>query len=257
MTSTNSPRVLTDEKSRDMARYIRDRHWEILQMIADHNPLHICWWDKNRRHDKKDRPENLHVCGLIDGMELATWLRSHPDWTQADEWSDEECAHPFYITDAGREALLNRDQFDMEPVIGGMVEPGWQAVPREKEQPEAAAARRFRERRNRWLETARNQEPLHSGPETRLKREEDNRERVSILGAGLIAIEEECNYWVTWHGPETKDGTLRWAAQDTTETLAVHYGMTTQAIDDLDEMALKDATLDRISRFIQEQPVIF
>ena len=69
------------------------------------------------------------MCGLIDGSELAQWLRSHPDWTEVGEWSDERYAVPIYITEAGREALDNRKQYDLEPVVYGMVELGWQAVP--------------------------------------------------------------------------------------------------------------------------------
>ena len=116
---------------------------------------------------------------------------------------------------------------------------------------------RFQERRNSWLETAGNQEPLHPGPETRIKREEEERERVSILGAGLIAIEQECNYWVTWKGPNTGMRMIWWAAEDTTVTLADHYAMTTQSIDDLDNMAMKGATTEEMSTFIQNQPIVF
>ena len=130
----SEPKMLTDEKNRRMARGIRDRQWEVLERIAalEPRPLFICWWDKNRRHPQP-HPEDLKVCGLITGMELAAWLRSHPDWTTVGEWDEERCAHPFRITPAGREALLQRQLYDLEPVVGGLVEPGWQAVPAEKE----------------------------------------------------------------------------------------------------------------------------
>ena len=140
--ANNTPKILIDERSRERARYTRDSQWQVLERIAGQNPLYICWWDKNRRHDKKNPREDLLVCGLITGMELAAWLNSHEDWTRVDEWSDERCAHPFHITDAGREALLNQQQFDMEPVIGGMVEPRWQAIPTEKIQQQETQKRR-------------------------------------------------------------------------------------------------------------------
>ena len=124
----------------------------------------------------------------------------------------------------------------------------------------ASTTQTFQERRNEWLETARKQNDMqngmHTGPETRIKREGEDCERVSILGAGLVAIKDECDDWVNWNGPETKEGMLWWAADDTTVTLADHYGMRTETIDDLDEMALKGATLGEMARFIQDQPII-
>ena len=123
------PKTLTDDPARAMARRIRNFQWETLERIAEHNPLYICWWNKNSHHNEKNSPNDLMVCGLIDGSELVHWLKAHPDWTVVDDWSDERYAAPVYITDTGREALRNREQYDMEPVEGGMIDPGWQAVP--------------------------------------------------------------------------------------------------------------------------------
>ena len=127
------PRMLTEDKDRQMARRIRDQQWNILERIARQGPqpLFICWWNKDRRH-REPHPEDLKVCGLIDGMELASWLRSHPDWTEMGEWDKERCAQPVYITDAGRQALGEREKYDLEPVMGGLMEPGWQATPAEE-----------------------------------------------------------------------------------------------------------------------------
>ena len=36
------PKWLTGESYRKMARYIRDRQWEMLEVIALHNPLYVC-----------------------------------------------------------------------------------------------------------------------------------------------------------------------------------------------------------------------
>ena len=138
---TEQRRTLTDPAARQMARRMRDRHWEILELIAQHNPLYICWWDKDQRHGRHD-PRNLLVLCLITGSELTAWLRAHPDWTNVGEWEPERCAVPVWITDAGRQALRHREQYDTEPVQGGMVEPGWECIPAgPEENPQGDGAR--------------------------------------------------------------------------------------------------------------------
>ena len=123
-----TPTFRTDDRSRETARRIRDRQWRMLERIADRNPLYICWWNKNRRHEEP-YPNDLMVCDLIDGMEMAHWLKAHPGWVTVGEWSDDRYAAPVRITDSGRAALANREKYDMEPVEAGLVEPGWQAIP--------------------------------------------------------------------------------------------------------------------------------
>ena len=125
----NEPRQLTEPKDRMMARQIRDRQWRTLELVAEHNPLYICWWDKAGRHRHADPPPNLLVSSPIDSNQLIDWLKQHPDWTEIGEWSETHYAAPVYITDPGRAALLNREQYDLEPVQGGMVEPGWTCIP--------------------------------------------------------------------------------------------------------------------------------
>ena len=132
-TSKQEPKLLEEPKHQAMARRIRDHQWETLERIADKNPLYICWWDKNRRHGPREhQPDDLKVCGLIDGMELVHWLKAHPEWTTTGDWSAERYAAPVWITEAGRTALENRHLYDMEPVEGGLVEPGWRAQPRQQ-----------------------------------------------------------------------------------------------------------------------------
>ena len=127
------PRALDDQATRKMARHVRDRQWRMLERIAENNPLHICWWDKNRRHRQdEEAPDDLMACSLIVGMEILHWLKAHPEWTTIGEWSEERCAVPVHITDRGLEALANRERYDMEPVEGGLVEPGWKAIPLEQ-----------------------------------------------------------------------------------------------------------------------------
>jgi hypothetical protein len=111
---------------------MRDRQWAFMQQVAATGTLWCCWWNKDRHH-VEPYPADLVVCGLIDGIELMNWIRSHEDWWQIGEWSDERYASPVSLTDAGRTALEERDRYDMEPVFGGLVEPGWQAIPWPKE----------------------------------------------------------------------------------------------------------------------------
>ena len=75
---------------------MRDFHWKTLERIAEHNPLEICWWDKNRRH-KRERPDNLLVLSPMD-VDLVRWLKDHADWIEEGKWSEETCSMPFYIT---------------------------------------------------------------------------------------------------------------------------------------------------------------
>ena len=130
------PKVLTSHEQRRSARHDRDRHWRTLELIAEHNPLYICWWNKDRHHDRDTAPPDLLICSLITGSSIAGWLRAHLDWVTVGDWDDRRYAAPAWITDAGREALANRHLYDMEPVQGGMIEPGWICTPLE---PDAAA----------------------------------------------------------------------------------------------------------------------
>lgn len=124
------PKRLTSLRHRAMARRMRDHQWEIADRVAKLGTLWICWWNKNRRHDtSQPLPDDLLVCGLIDGLELLEWFGTHMDWWSVGPWSDERYAAPVRLTDTGRAALGEREKYDMELVTGGMVEPGWAAMP--------------------------------------------------------------------------------------------------------------------------------
>jgi hypothetical protein len=126
----SEPKWLTSDTQRAMARRMRDHQWEVADRVAKLGTLWVCWWNKNRRHDDtKPLPDDLLVCGLIDGNELLEWLNAHKDWWVIGGWSDARYAAPLSLTDVGHAALAEREKYDMEPVTGGMVEPGWQAIP--------------------------------------------------------------------------------------------------------------------------------
>lgn len=127
------PKVLNSSEDRAIARQIRDNQWAVLERIAEHDPLWICWWDKDGRHSKiEERPDDLAVFSLLKSNELSLWLGPsgpHADWIEVGPWSEERYAAPVRLTSAGRSALEAKDQYDMEPVLGGMVEPGWVCIP--------------------------------------------------------------------------------------------------------------------------------
>lgn len=131
------PRKLLDSPDhRQMARRMRDGQWAFAERVAARGTLWVCWWNKNRHH-QPPHPDDLEICGLIDGMELLEWLGSHPSWWAVGPRSEARYAAPVSITAAGRQALQNRSLYDREPVTGGLVEPGWQAVPADREMPDA------------------------------------------------------------------------------------------------------------------------
>lgn len=96
-----------------------------MERCATHDPLWVCAWNKN---SKPEADDEMRTC-LITGIEMLDWLKRHPDWFMVGEWDEARYANPVRITDAGRAALADREKYDMEPVYGGMVEPGWQAIP--------------------------------------------------------------------------------------------------------------------------------
>lgn len=125
------PKRLTSRADRQMARRLRDFHWTFMARVATLGTLWFCVWNKKY---KREELADEHRAGLIDGLEILEWINRHPDWWTKGEWSDERYAMPLQLTDAGRRALVERDQYDMEPVTGGLVEPGWIITPAKKAQ---------------------------------------------------------------------------------------------------------------------------
>jgi hypothetical protein len=124
------PKRYADEEHRKDARRTRDGQWQFADLVNSLGTVWVCWWNKNRHH-QPPHPGDLLVCGMIDGCELAEWLNSHKDWWIIGEWSDERYASPVSLTDTGRAALAHREQYDMEDVTGGLVEPGFVITPAE------------------------------------------------------------------------------------------------------------------------------
>ena len=104
-----------DQRARARDLLIRDRHWQILQQIADNNPLYISWSYQDQRRDAPNSPNDLLVSDPTGEEPFARWLGSHPDWTTGGPWSPERGGTPVYITHSGRWALDHRILLDNEP----------------------------------------------------------------------------------------------------------------------------------------------
>lgn len=122
---SSPPKVLKDKSSRAMARAIRDRQWEFMERALKHNPLWFCIWNKRGLPEL----ENEWRDALISGMKIQEWMRAHKPWFRVGKWNEERYATPVRLTPAGRWALRHRMRYDMEPVTGGLVEPGWSCTP--------------------------------------------------------------------------------------------------------------------------------
>lgn len=157
-----NPKKLTDRASRLHARAERDSQWAFMERVAREGVVWMCPWDKYRKHGPRcpgicrfsrfiaegdqwkcvqcgrvisEIPDDhVYVFGLIGSNELFGWLSAHKDWWKRGRWSEKRCARSIRITDAGRTALKNRRLYDMEPIHGGMVEPGYVVTPWPKPQ---------------------------------------------------------------------------------------------------------------------------
>jgi hypothetical protein len=119
------PKRLTGKSDRMFARSERNAQWALMERIEREGVVWMCPWDKNHKHGA----DGVYVFGLLGSNELFHWLDSHKDWWERGEWADERCAFPLRITDAGRSALQHRYLYDMEPIEGGMVDPGYIVTP--------------------------------------------------------------------------------------------------------------------------------
>lgn len=154
---TMKEKRLTDRSARIMARRERDSQWEFMERVAREGTVWMCPWDKYKRHgprcpglcaSKSFVPlgeqwqcaqckkvmehvpdDGVYVFGLIGSNEFFAWLHTHKDWWKHGRWSEKRCARSIRITEAGRKALKTRHLYDMEPIHGGMVEPGYVVTP--------------------------------------------------------------------------------------------------------------------------------
>jgi len=119
------PKRLTSKWARANARRTRDSHWAFMEKIAALGTVWWCVWNDIRRDEA---PDEVRCC-LISGCELNDWMQKHADWFAVGEWNETRYARPVRLTEAGRAALADRARYDMEPVYGGLVEPGFVVTP--------------------------------------------------------------------------------------------------------------------------------
>lgn len=116
---------LSDRKSRMYARAVRDAQWAFMERVAREGVVWTCPWDKYHRH----KNDGVYVYGLLGSNDFLHWINSHRDWWKRGPWSEKRCARSLRLTDSGKAALANRELYDMEPIYGGMVEPGYVVTP--------------------------------------------------------------------------------------------------------------------------------
>jgi hypothetical protein len=119
------PKQLNSIKDRRVARRVRDTQWHFMERCRDCNPLWWCVWNKARKPTLDDEWRS----GLMDGMELLDWIESHFYWFDVGEWDDGRYARPVRLLPAGQEALKHHELYDLDPVRGGLVEPGYESIP--------------------------------------------------------------------------------------------------------------------------------
>lgn len=120
------PKRLTDQWARKGARYTRDRQWRFMERVFESRKLWFCVWNK---HGKPEGPDEWRDC-LMSGMDILNWMGKHPRWFLRGKWDEQRYAFPVRLTQAGKEAMFKREQqYDMEPIHGGLVEPGYVVMP--------------------------------------------------------------------------------------------------------------------------------
>jgi hypothetical protein len=123
--AANAPDRSADANYAEHARRSRDYQWRFMARVLEVGTLWFTPWEKNRRPQAADEWRD----GLLTGLDIVRWWTAHPDWFVIGEWDNERSARPIQLTDAGRAALADRATYDLEPYHGGMIEPGWIAVP--------------------------------------------------------------------------------------------------------------------------------
>lgn len=119
-------RRLTDRFSRQVAQRVLEGHWNFVRRLAREGIVHFCVW--NKFHHKERRNEERH--GLIDGMEVMEFVREHRAWFGYGAYDRSRNTFPIWLTAAGRAALRTKADRP-QLILGGLVDPGFQVMPRE------------------------------------------------------------------------------------------------------------------------------
>ena len=113
---------LTSRFDRERARRTREMQWRFMERVFEWRELWFSPWNKDRRDEA---PDEWRAC-LMTGMEILGWIRSHRTWFHFGRWNEDRAARPIRLTAEGKRAVFERPrEADMEPIHGGLVEPGY------------------------------------------------------------------------------------------------------------------------------------
>jgi hypothetical protein len=120
------PRRLNTRYHRESARRHRDFDWAFMRRIARQGIVHYSPWNKNRLPTGR----NEYRDGLIGGLEWWGWVKRHRTWFCWSAWDPQRQTYAFSLTRIGKKiARRPPRRFDLEPVYGGLVEPGYREDP--------------------------------------------------------------------------------------------------------------------------------
>lgn len=140
-------RRLTDSFSRQTAQRTLEGHWNFVRRLAREGIVYFCVW--NKYHHAEQKNEVRH--GLIGGMEFLDFVRQHRAWFGQGAYDRRLNARPMWLTAAGWRAL--RSCADRPEIMrGGLVEPGYEAAPRDFHRD--LNEQRFLQRDRRGLRTS-------------------------------------------------------------------------------------------------------
>lgn len=117
-------RRFNDRDSRQVAQRQLEGHWNFVRRLAREGLVHFCVWNKYHHPERKN--EIRH--GLIDGMEFLDFVRTHRAWFGCGAYDRRRNTFAIWLTQAGRSALRTRAE-RAEMMRGGLVEPGYEAMP--------------------------------------------------------------------------------------------------------------------------------
>lgn len=98
-----------------------------MERMQEHGTLWICPWNQRGLPEKEDEWRFSYM-GWVT---LSYWFEEHAEWFEVGEWDEDRYACPYRLTAGGIKGLANRQKYDMEPVRGGLVGPGWTCIPAE------------------------------------------------------------------------------------------------------------------------------
>jgi hypothetical protein len=108
------PQRRTSADARLIACRVRKARWAFMAQLEAHGTVWFCAWNKRRLPEGEDELR----CGLLSGIKYVDWIEAHPDWFHVGAWDTIRYAQPVQLTEAGQQALYDRERYDVEDVAG-------------------------------------------------------------------------------------------------------------------------------------------